>query len=106
MKKKYSTISKKPPFVSYISAALESNISYITPISSDIVNFVSVLDSRRKDNKEIVVVSASRFISKNHRQCSNFLDFSEVNEIAIKSYGNKKSLSNLPKGVRVVGFKG
>lgn len=106
MKKKYSTISKKPPFVSYISTALESNILHITPISNDIVNFVSVLNSRYQNNQKVVVVSDPRFSNNNHKQCSNFLDFSEVNERAIKSFGNKKSLSNLPKGVRVVGFKG
>lgn len=96
-------MNKKPKFVSYIDSALESGISSITPISSSVIDFISVFDSSNKNNKDVVVISESRLIKKNSKR---FLDFSEVNEVAIRSYGNKKSLSNLPKGVRVVGFKG
>lgn len=91
-------MNKKPKFVNYIDSALESGISSISPVSSSVIDFISVFDS-----KDIVVISESRLIKKNSKR---FLDFSEINEVAIRSYGNKKSLSNLPKGVRVVGFKG
>ena len=96
-------MNKKPKFVNYIDSALESSISSITPISNDVIDFISVFDFRNKSNSDIVVISESRVINRSNKR---FLDFSKVNEIAIRSYGNKKSLLNLPKGVRVVSFKG
>lgn len=96
-------MNKKPKFINYIDSALEIGISSITPVSSSVIDFISVFDSSNKNNKDIVVIPESRLVKKNSKR---FLDFSEINEVAIRSYGNKKSLSNLPKGVRVVGFKG
>jgi hypothetical protein len=96
-------MNKKPQFVNYIDSALENSISSITPISTDIIDFITLFDSENRNTRATLVASKSTRVKKDIKR---FLDFSQVNEVAIRSYGNKKSLLNLPKGVRVVSFKG
>ena len=57
-------MNKKPQFVNYIDSALENSISSITPISTDIIDFITLFDSENRSTRATLVASKSTRVKK------------------------------------------